>query len=329
MGDLWAEHKQILREYRKGREKVDGTVELLEALHASQSPTDQVILLEWLWSELQADFLEVRQGKPANNTVFPVVIYAWAQFGNTALLAPKVFSLLTWNNPTDVEVWVKQVAPPFSFALQKYARRFSEPTLGQINSYTAPYKFAKDAQLFGRLFDKTLAEAVTKIDEIIERTGFEKFKRSLLGNISKTSSRVDLAELLVELGFGPGVADAMEKANDYLETAGTFEPKAAADLVRTSIDEIHRETVKALVDLTHSPFSGKDSDGERRAYMRDQGFITTAEEEYFSAIYRLLSRERTHKLIAARETVLLMASTVAGYLRLLLKRLSEWRTRVT
>lgn len=87
--------------------------------------------------------------------------------------------------------------------------------------------------------------------------------------------------------------------------------------------------MKGLADLTQAPFSGKDSDGDRRAYMRGQGFITAAEEEFFSAIYRLLSREGTHKLIAARETVLLMETTVAGYLRLLLRRLSDWRTRVT
>ncbi len=329
MGDLWEEHKQILREYRKGRETVGDTVELLEALHRCQSSTDKEILLEWLWSELQADFLEVKKGKPAHNTVFPVVIYAWAQFGNTALLTPKIFSLLTWDNPSDIEVWVKQVAPAFSYALQKYASRFSEPTLGLIKSYTAPYKFARDAQLYGRLFDPALAQAVTRIDEIIERTGFEKFKRSLLGSVSKTNSGADLTKLLAELGLDPGIADAMKRANDFLETPGTFEPKAAADLIRSSIDEIHRQIVKALVDLTQAPFSGKDSDGDRRAYMRDQGFISVSEEEFFSAIYRLLSREGTHKLIAARETVLLMATTVAGYLRLLLRRLSDWRTRST
>lgn len=329
MGDLWEEHKQILREHRKGRETVDETVKLLEALHALQSPTDQEILLEWLWSELHADFLEVKKGKPAHNTVFPVVIYAWAQFGNTALLAPNIFSLLTWDNPSDVEVWVKQVAPAFSYALQKYASRFSEPTLGLIKSYTAPHKSAEDAHLHGRLFEPNLADAVTRIDEIIERTGFEKFRRSLLGNISEKNSTADLKKLLAELGLNPEVAEAMKRANDYLEIPGTFEPKAAADLIRTSIDEIHREIVKALVHLTQAPFSGKDSDGDRRAYMRDQGFISVSEEEFFSAIYRLLSREGTHKLIAARETVLLMATTVAGYLRLLLRRLSDWGTRST
>lgn len=241
MGTLWEEHKQILREYRKGRETVDETVKLLEALHRRQSSSDEEILLNWLWSELQEDFLRVKNGKAAQNTVFPIVIYAWAQFGNTALLAPKIFSLLTWNNPSDVEVWVKQVAPAFSYALQKYASRFSEPTISLIKSYAAPYKFAKDAQLYGRLFDATLAEAVTRIDEIIERTGFEKFKRSLLGRVSKTNSGADLMELLAELGLDPGVADAMKRANDYLETPGTFEPKAAADLIRTSIDEMHRQ----------------------------------------------------------------------------------------
>jgi hypothetical protein len=122
--------------------------------------------------------------------------------------------------------------------------------------------------------------------------------------------------------LNPGIDEALKEAAQYLRGGGTFDPKKAADLLRSSIDESHREIVKRLVERTGSPYHGGESDGKRRAYFRTVLFISEPEEKFFSAIYTLLSEEASHKLIAPRETVLVMEQTVRGYLSLLARRLS-------
>jgi len=89
------------------------------------------------------------------------------------------------------------------------------------------------------------------------------------------------------------------------------------------MDEAHREIVRRLESLSSRPYKGEDKDGTRRAYMRDVGFISQPEEELFSAIYSFISREASHKLIAPRETVLLLHHTVTSYLLLLTERLDK------
>jgi hypothetical protein len=82
-----------------------------------------------------------------------------------------------------------------------------------------------------------------------------------------------------------------------------------------------------LEKIRNTPYLGKDRDGERRAYMRAAGFISEAEENFFSAIYTLISREASHRLIAPKETVLVLHTTVSNYIFLLVKRLRDLRNR--
>ena len=109
----------------------------------------------------------------------------------------------------------------------------------------------------------------------------------------------------------------------YLKSSKPFSAKIAGDLLRSSVDTTHRELINALTILKKKPYSGKEQDGARRAYMREVGFITLPEEKFFSAIYSLISEEASHKLDAPRETILVMHQAVQGYLLLLLRRLSD------
>ena len=86
---------------------------------------------------------------------------------------------------------------------------------------------------------------------------------------------------------------------------------------------MHCGIVAALTKLTSQAFTGKESDGTRRQYMRKVGFITPAEETFFSAVYSLISQEGTHKLDAPKQTVLVLERTISDYLLLLARRLSD------
>ena len=122
------------------------------------------------------------------------------------------------------------------------------------------------------------------------------------------------------------IKTAMEEADTYLKGTGQFDPKHAADLIRACMDETHRGVVSELQKLTGQEYEGPDKDGHRRTYMRKMAFINEDEENFFSSIYTLISREGTHRLLAPKETVLVMERTVRDYLLLLLRRLVARRS---
>ena len=93
--------------------------------------------------------------------------------------------------------------------------------------------------------------------------------------------------------------------------------------MRSSMDETHRFVVDGLSELKGEPYPGSNKDADRRTYMRKLEFISPAEEKFFSCIYSLISEEASHKLVAPRESMLVMHTTIYNYLLLLLKRLND------
>jgi hypothetical protein len=171
------------------------------------------------------------------------------------------------------------------------------------------------------------------LERAIDDLEFKRFEKTLSHEASAaTASRQQLSQpsdareqleiYLADLDFDPSIGQAMTEARACLNTDGVFEPKKAADLIRSSMDQMHCGVVSALVKLTGQPFAAKNSDGARRRYMREAGFITAAEEAFFSAVYSLISQEGSHKLDAPKETVLLLERTILDYLVLLARRLS-------
>ena len=128
-------------------------------------------------------------------------------------------------------------------------------------------------------------------------------------------------------GLDLSLAEAVEKAKEYLRSTGAFNAKIGGDLLRTSIDVAHRALVTELVRITDTPYAGKDKDGDRRVYLRTVGIITLAEEKLFSAIYAYISEESSHKLDAVKETMLVVERTVTDYLILLLRRFLDRKLR--
>ena len=123
------------------------------------------------------------------------------------------------------------------------------------------------------------------------------------------------------------IGSAIKEASDYLRSEGEFNPKIAADLLRTSLDTAHRRIVDTLQGLVDQTYKGGEKDGSRRAFMREVGFISPPEEKFFTAIYALLSEEATHKLIAPKESIRMLKVVVSGYLRLLFRRVESWPER--
>ena len=175
-----------------------------------------------------------------------------------------------------------------------------------------------------------LIEALGRLERTVEGIEFDHFEKSLTrihGQPEIPIHADDLSTLLRDTGLDVQIAEALKTADDYLRGAGEFKETIAAGLLRSSIDVTHRAIVSRLETLKNMPYMGLDMDKDRRAYMCESGFITAPEKQFFAAIYTLISQEASHKLIAPKETVLVLQTTVNNYLLLLLRRLRDLSSR--
>jgi hypothetical protein len=208
-----------------------------------------------------------------------------------------------------------------------HAERFTQATLDGAKAHCAPQSFWGGARIRGVEIPQVLIEAAADLERTIEQIEFSRFAETL--GEQRQGPRAQASELeglLTAAGMPTQIKTAMEQAESYLRGTGPFDPKHAADLIRTCMDETHRRVVSELETITGQKYTGRDLDGDRRTYMRRVNFINEDEEKFFSCVYTLISREGSHRLLAPRETVLVMERTVRGYLLLLLRRLLARRS---
>ena len=329
--ELRATINRILDSHRNGMADFQRTVALLYNYFLQQNPQDIEAFFRPLWHALSAEPLRANKqtGHYCPN-VHAVVIRSCAEFGPTAELPARVFGLLNWSHPELSEPWVELVCPQFSYSLFQFQDRFTQATLDFVKGQVAIFIFERDTGLVGTDFPKSLIDAATDLQKTVDQIEFTRFERTLTQNAAARRSPVDggveeLSDLLTTLGLDQQVAAALRAAEAYLRNEGPFNPKNAAGLLRSSIETTHRLLVKALERETGQPYEGKDrQDGGRRAYLSRVGFISRAEEDFFSRVYTLISDEGTHPLIAPKETVLVFYRFVLDYLLLLVRRLSNW-----
>lgn len=319
---------KILEGHRRAHYDMQEAVSLLAIFTLRSNEEVQQQVFQALWSVLASEPLDssTKQGHISPN-VHAVAIRAFAAFGPTAELPARVFGLLRWDKPEQMNLWAERVCPQLTYSLAHYEHRFAQSTLDQTKAFCATYTYAGAAGLTGASFPESLIGAVTALQEAIEYVEFSRFAASLKETQAKPAPQpVQLEGILVSLGLPTIVAEAMHRAESYLESQEPFSPKHAGDLMRASMEEAHRAVVLELEKMTGRQCSNPEKDGVRRQYMREASFITPAEETFFSNIYTLISDESSHKLDAPKETMLVVQRTVKDYLLLLLRRLANRRT---
>ncbi len=318
---------KILEGHRRGHYDLQRAVNLLEILWRQQSESGRKDIENVLWTTLSSEPL--RASQPVGNIspdVLRVVIRAIATFGPTPQLPALVFGRLPWQGAELMGLWAQSICYELSYSIFHHADRFTQATLDQTKALCATYTFARGAQLTGTAFPKAVIDAAADIERTIEHIEFSRFAETVNGGQQPPEARAnELQNLLAAAGLKGEIASAMGRAETYLEGAAAFDAKEAADLIRTCTDETHRGVVAELQKMTGQECVGPDKDGTRRSYMRKVEFINDAEEQFFSSVYTLLSREGTHKLLAPKETIMVMHRTVRDCLLLLLRRLSAKR----
>jgi hypothetical protein len=211
-------------------------------------------------------------------------------------------------------------------AVYSYSNDLSQGALETLKAHVALY--SQPGTDLARAMP-TLSGCVLQLSRAIENADFSRFEQQLRSASPSRPTPKEVGDQMGVAGLRSDVLGAMKEAAEYLRSDGPFNPKKSADLMRTSIDETHREIVAKLVVATGTPCPDAKKDGARRAYLRKVGFISQPEEKFLSAIYTLLSEEASHRLIAPRETMLVMEQTVQGYLSLLIRRFSSFSSTLS
>jgi hypothetical protein len=214
-------------------------------------------------------------------------------------------------------LWTTEILPEFNRAMR--LGQLSPESVTYLESILMMYSASRRNSAF--FVPSQLSVSVDQIMDSIEENRLSDFEDSLKKRAAKTQ---DGQPLHVKQDHVPSqFRQALQEASTYLSGTGLFDPKKAADLIRTCIDETHRDLVGKLPQIIGKPFAGQDKDGVRRTYLREAGLYSQAEETFFSSLYTLLSGAASHVLITRRDTIVIMAFTVESYIDALYRRFEE------
>lgn len=330
---MLASTDKILNAHRNGNRNEQETLENLKALNDSLDTESRKFFFEHLFDVMSQEIktmpVEHTAGRALRPDILGVIIRTCSMHGPVMQVYASFFSNLTTTSDVVVENWIKYVIPAMSVCI-RFSNRFEPKVLEMIKEYCHIYTSEYSAQISGHTFADGLVAGIKNIEEVIEDIELYNFECRLRANAAAKQAQTNTAppeedDLKMYLtGFSPQIYYAMEEAREYLTTSGPLDCKKAADLIRTSIDEVHRALVNRIACANGNQYKGDDKDGQRRTYMRNMNFISEPEEKFFSAIYSLISNEASHKLNAPKETILVMHRTVSDYLLLLLRRLDNF-----
>jgi hypothetical protein len=275
------------------------------------------LLVQQIRQKSEVDPTRIDRQRKSIGILFRVLF----EFGRIDTVLCKIFGFFDVDTPDVVNNWTNCMFQEITSAVYTYSDVISQSALDTLKGYIA--LFSHPGTDLARAMPG-LAPYVLQLNRAIENAEFSRFEQQLRDASPSKPRPEDAGKMLAEGGLSSTVVEAMKKAADYLRGGGLFDPKIAADLMRASIEETSRDIVARLGALTDTQYTGPDKDSERRTHLRKVAFINVAEEKFLSAIYALLSGEGSHKLIAPRETMLVMERTVQDYLLLLVRRLSDF-----
>lgn len=336
----------ILDFHRRGQRNVPDTVKNIVALLRKAPEHRNWLVFQYLWDllalELEKPPLKLTSSRVVDPCVIEVVMRTFIAIGE----APKAFTRLFERlrvftglfghlqppeGQTLMNNWTQHVLPIVGMFISSEPDKLQPEFLQNVSALCDTYLSDRSRRLIGvDKIDERLLFAMQQLRQTIDEINFSRFESDLRSTASDTNPSEDESRTagdgFIAEGTPPEVLRALSEAGEYLHSDGEFKPKIAADLLRACIDTAHRAVIAEL-GREAPPFTENDNDGQRRIYMRKAEFISLPEEKFFSAIYTLLSEEASHKLVAEKETVLVMNLTIGAYIRLLFRRLPVWKSQ--
>lgn len=320
----------LISAHRNGRREDGQTVQNLKYLAEVQDEDGRQLLFSALTryaiDELQRPATIHKFGRVLRPNPFFVALLFSDYLGHSAQLVTHLFAHLDRNNPIVVTRWVEDVHPELLRLIYVDPDSSRTELLKQVHallSFHIGHLNTAQATPQGDRLDYCMNE----LQQAVEEVEFQRFELDLrvdaLARQHQVASGVRGAERPEHEEIPEVVRRAFSKARETLQQSGEFNPKTAADLIRSILDETHREVLSELLRLRRDTQPVPSKDGERRQLLRRLEFVSPAEEKFLSAVYGLLSEEGTHRLIAPRETVLIFLQTTESLAALLFRRLAN------
>ncbi len=314
---------RILLAYKKGNRPHHVTFENLNILYQGLDELNRTQFFEHLQHLFETEMVDGRWQKDIGVetvSVGQLIVWSFTDFGPFEQFVEKLSQLF---EPTDARkslFW----SGAFRDIGSRILLNYPIVTRGVLDFLGAECR--KPRQHATESLSLEIVETLQQLEKQIEEVEFLQFETHLKARAFLVSTAPTATAAAVPIP--KDIDNAIETAKSYLRTNGSFDPKIAADLIRTCMDTAHRKIVQEIEPRVGRLCRG-DKDAHRRSFMREVGFTTAPEDKFFAAIYTLLSEEASHKLVAPKETVLVMETVVTLYLQLLFRRLAGWQPGIS
>jgi hypothetical protein len=317
MTEIQEQVERIISGHRRGLRDRMQTLRLLTIFYDQLEENPRGEFCEYLAYLFRTESLSPKMVSMVPPNVPVVTLMMLASVCKTEHLPDLIFSRIQVDDARSMLDWTEHICPIYEYCLLENSDRFDDRALQRTRD------LSKEILSSDKNLVLPLITALGTLERCIQKVEFDRFEQSLVqaSKRIRSESSDELKALLTELNLDLRISEAMKTADDYLHGGGEFKETIAAGLLRSSIDVTHRAIVSRLEILKKMPYNGADLDRDRRAFLYEAGFITLSEKQFFGSIYTLISQEASHKLIAPKETVLVLQATVNNYLLLFLRRL--------
>jgi len=140
-------------------------------------------------------------------------------------------------------------------------------------------------------------------------------------NLEVNQDKAAVENRLQAFGFSKALSDCLDEADRLYRAPGTaFDLKSSMGHLRSFMENVHAEALPAIAK------SGEASPrkwGEGLLFLRRHDILSPHEEQFAAALYKLISDEAVHPLIADRECARLARNVVIEYGLLFLRKLEK------
>jgi hypothetical protein len=141
-------------------------------------------------------------------------------------------------------------------------------------------------------------------------------------NIEVNQDKTAVESYIQKFGFTPSLIQALNEADSlYQLRASPFDLKSSLGHLRSFLENMQKEAMPKI----HAKYGGQlpPNWGSGLSYLVQSSILSKAEEQFAVALYKLISDEGVHPLIAEREYVRLARNMVIEYSLLFLTKLDK------
>jgi hypothetical protein len=140
-------------------------------------------------------------------------------------------------------------------------------------------------------------------------------------NLEVNQDKAAVESYLRNLGFNKTLVESLNHAEDLYRSPSPFELKSCMGHLRSFLENLHAEAAGRVAKKAQSPVPS--TWGANILFLRQNGIMSVAEEQFLISLYRLISDQAVHSLSAEREYARIARNVVIEYGLVLLSRMDK------